>query len=306
MADQVKILSGGLSTELEAAGCLIQGDPLWSARLLKTNPQAIKNVHASFLKSGADVLSTATYQASIQGFQKHLGMTLEEAAELFNVAVRLAKEAADEFNMSSTGKKNVLIAGSVGPYGAHLHNGSEYTGSYVTDMTMEDLMNWHRVQMQCLVSAGIDLFALETIPSQKEGEALVKLLREFPNTKAWLSYSCQSTTSTSYGDNFEEAVKIAIGSDQLVAVGVNCCTSDIITPLLTSANKNQGLDAGWIVYPNSGEEWNHTLGWQGSKTTNLSGHVLEWVQLGAKWIGGCCRTTPSDIASIKQILQPDL
>lgn len=304
MAEQVTILSGGLSTELEAAGFLIQGDPLWSARLLHTNPQAIKTVHTNFLKSGADVLSTATYQATIEGFIRHLGLNFDEAANLFTVAVRQAQESAEAFTMQSPEKRNILIAGSVGPYGAFLHDGSEYTGNYVTDMSIQELKDWHRTQMKCLAAAGIDLFAFETIPSQKEAEALVQLLREFPNTKAWLSYSCQNMSMTSFGEKFNEAVSIAVGSDQLVAVGVNCCSPALVGPLLTSANQAQGQKTDWIVYPNSGEKWNHNLGWQGSNTDKaLSEYALEWVQLGARWIGGCCRTTPSDIASIRDILQ---
>lgn len=304
MAEQVTILSGGLSTELEAAGFLIQGDPLWSARLLHTNPQAIKTVHTNFLKSGADVLSTATYQATIEGFIRHLGLNFEEAANLFTVAVRQAQESAEAFTMQSPEKRNILIAGSVGPYGAFLHDGSEYTGNYVKDMSIQELKDWHRTQMKCLAAAGIDLFAFETIPSQKEAEALVQLLREFPNTKAWLSYSCQNMSMTSFGEKFDEAVSIAVGSDQLVAVGVNCCSPALVGPLLTSANQAQGQKIDWIVYPNSGEKWNHNLGWQGSNTDKaLSEYALEWVQLGARWIGGCCRTTPSDIASIRDILQ---
>lgn len=304
MAEQVTILSGGLSTELEAAGFLIQGDPLWSARLLHTNPQAIKTVHTNFLKSGADVLSTATYQATIEGFIRHLGLNFDEAANLFTVAVRQAQESAEAFTMQSPEKRKILIAGSVGPYGAFLHDGSEYTGNYVKDMSIQELKDWHRTQMKCLAAAGIDLFAFETIPSQKEAEALVQLLREFPNTKAWLSYSCQNMSMTSFGEKFDEAVSIAVGSDQLVAVGVNCCSPALVGPLLTSANQAQGQKIDWIVYPNSGEKWSHNLGWQGSNTDKaLSEYALEWVQLGARWIGGCCRTTPSDIASIRDILQ---
>lgn len=304
MAEQVTILSGGLSTELEAAGFLIQGDPLWSARLLHTNPQAIKTVHTNFLKSGADVLSTATYQATIEGFIRHLGLNFDEAANLFTVAVRQAQESAEAFTMQSPEKRKILIAGSVGPYGAFLHDGSEYTGNYVKDMSIQELKDWHRTQMKCLAAAGIDLFAFETIPSQKEAEALVQLLREFPNTKAWLSYSCQDMSMTSFGEKFDEAVSIAAGSDQLVAVGVNCCSPALVGPLLTSANQARGQKIDWIVYPNSGEKWNHNLGWQGSNTDKaLSEYALEWVQLGARWIGGCCRTTPSDIASIRDILQ---
>ncbi|KAM5181877.1 uncharacterized protein ACMZJ9_002293 [Mantella aurantiaca] len=305
MAERVRILSGGLSTELEAAGFLIQGDPLWSARLLHTNPQAIKDVHTSFLRSGSEVLSTATYQASIKGFVQHLGMNVDEAAELFKVAVSLAKEAAEEFNMQSSEKRNILIAGSVGPYGAFLHDGSEYTGSYVRDMSIEELKNWHRVQMQCLASAGVDLFAIETIPSQKEAEAVIQVLREFPNSKAWLSYSCQNMSCTSYGDKFEEAVKVSAATSQLVAIGANCCSPDIISSLLSSANKNCNLKIDWIVYPNSGEKWDGKLGWKGSNSgKHLSEHALEWCQLGARWIGGCCRTSPSGIESLQETLRP--
>ncbi|KAG8586483.1 hypothetical protein GDO81_005387 [Engystomops pustulosus] len=187
MAAELTILSGGLSTELEAAGFLIQGDPLWSARLLHTNPQAVKTVHTN----GANVLSTATYQASIEGFKQHLGLNFEEAANLFTVAVCQAKESSDAFIRQHAETRKMLIAGSIGPYGAFLHDGSEYTGSYVKDMSIEELKDWHRTQMQCLAAAGVDLFAFETIPSLKEAEALVQLLREFPNNKAWLSYSCQ-------------------------------------------------------------------------------------------------------------------
>ncbi|KAG8452083.1 hypothetical protein GDO86_004030 [Hymenochirus boettgeri] len=305
MVEVVKIMSGGLSTELETAGLTLQGDPLWSARLLHTNPQAIKEVHRSFLRSGAEVLTTATYQATIKGFQQHAGLNVEDAEECLHIGVRLAKEAADEFNWKSLDKRNILIAGSIGPYGAFLSNGSEYSGYYVKEMSTEDLKDWHRVQMQCLASAGIDFFALETIPSKKEAEALLEVLREFPNTKAWLSYSCQSTTSTSYGDPFEEAVKLAHKSHQIVAVGANCCSPFLISPLLTCANKNRKQENGWIVYPNSGEKWDQESGWHTCNNAEMfCVHAEEWVNLGATWIGGCCRTSPSAIANLRKILRP--
>ncbi|XP_029460393.1 homocysteine S-methyltransferase 1-like isoform X2 [Rhinatrema bivittatum] len=283
--EEVKILDGGLSTELEAAGFQIQGDPLWSARILHTNPKAIKDVHLRFLQSGADVITTATYQASVEGFSRHLGLKRAEAAELLRLAVSVAKEAAEEFSCQSSERKSILIAGSVGPYGAFLHDGSEYTGHYVDTMSLEELKAWHRQQIQCLESAGIDLIAMETIPSQKEAEALVDLLREFPNIKAWLSYSCQDGQCTSHGEKFEEALRVAAKSDQLVAVGVNCCPPSFVSPLLTSANKSRCLGIDWIVYPNSGEAWDPRDGWKGSSTEKpLAAWAPEWVHLGAKWI----------------------
>ncbi|XP_078514090.1 betaine-homocysteine S-methyltransferase-like isoform X3 [Lissotriton helveticus] len=283
MAD-VKILDGGLSSELDAGGFLIKEDPLWSARVLQTNPLAIKDVHLRFLRSGADVITTATYQASVVGFQKYLGMCVEDATELMCSGVKIAKEAADKFSSETSDKKRPLIAGSVGPYGAFLHDCSEYSGSYVDTMSVEELMAWHRPQLQCLESAGVDLFALETIPSQKEAEAFVALLREFPNTKAWLSFSCKDDLHIYHGEKFKDAINVATRTNQLVAVGVNCSPPTIISSLLTSANKNN-LDIQMIVYPNGGGTWDLNVGWSASILENtLASYAVEWADLGAKWI----------------------
>jgi S-methylmethionine-dependent homocysteine/selenocysteine methylase len=88
----------------------------------------------------------------------------------------------------------VLIAGSVGPYGSALHDGSEYTGSYMAHASPKEMADWHRPRIQALVEAGVDILAFETIPAQSEGEVLVELLKEFPEQKAWLSFSCKVCT----------------------------------------------------------------------------------------------------------------
>ncbi|XP_038673684.1 homocysteine S-methyltransferase YbgG isoform X1 [Scyliorhinus canicula] len=308
MADGKKmtILDGALATELEAAGMDLKEDALWSARILQTNPQAIKNVHASYLCSGADVITTATYQATVVGFVKHLCLQSEEAVLLIKSGVQLAKEAVDEFlsESKSSDREKPLVAGSIGPYGASLHDGSEYSGNYVEQMTKEELKAWHRPQLQALISAGVDLIAMETVPSLKEGEALVELLREFPNSKAWLSFSVKDEQYISHGERFDDAVKFALESDQLVAVGLNCCPPNLVSPLLRAANKNKGSERGWIVYPNSGEMWTSNAGWENKPVDNqLAKFAVEWKELGAKWIGGCCRTTPADIAELRDILK---
>lgn len=82
-----------------------------------------------------------------------------------------------------------LVVGSVGPYGASLHDGSEYTGSYAKTTTPELMKKWHIPRIQALIEGGVDLLALETIPCKVEAEMLVELLKEFPDMKAWLSFS---------------------------------------------------------------------------------------------------------------------
>lgn len=292
------ILDGGLATQLEAQGAKLQGDPLWSARLLQTDPQAIKDAHYSFLLSGADVITTATYQASISGFIKHLDVSSEGARELLMSGVHLAKETVNTFD---SGQRRVLVAGSVGPYGAFLHDGSEYTGAYAQEMSVEELKVWHRPHIDCLAAAGADLIAFETIPSIKEAEAMVELLREFPNCKAWLSFSCKDGKCISDGSLFTDAVQVSSRSTQLLAVGVNCCNPDVVEPLLDSARTLLRPDVSWVVYPNSGEEWDSERGWLTSRKTSAWTPDLshKWVKQGAALIGGCCRVGPTDIAEMR-------
>ncbi|KAK1796758.1 hypothetical protein P4O66_009773 [Electrophorus voltai] len=298
------ILDGGLATELEKRGFQIQEEPLWSATILHTNPKAIKDVHYGFLESGSDVITTATYQASIEGFLKHLGLKPEEAQQLLMSGVRLAKETATDFmsNCAVADRKVPLVAGSLGPYGAFLHDGSEYTGAYANQLSVEELKDWHRPQLHCLVAAGADLIAMETIPSLKEAEALVELLREFPDTKAWLAFSCKDAQCISDGNKFSEAVQVAGKSTQLVAVGVNCSPPALVKPLLESATSHKSANRSWVVYPNSGEAWDRTTGWKTVTRTSFTELSIEWKKQGALWIGGCCRVGPNDIADLKHHL----
>ncbi|XP_008336868.1 uncharacterized protein LOC103399977 [Cynoglossus semilaevis] len=301
------ILDGGLATELEAQGAVIQDDPLWSARLLQTNPQAISDAHYRFLLSGADVVTTATYQASVAGFVSHMDVNPEGARELLMSGVHLARESVRKFVSSShsTEQRGPFVAGSVGPYGAFLHNGSEYTGTYAEEMSVEDLKVWHRPQLECITAAGADLIAFETIPSLKEASALVELLREFPNSKGWLSFSCKDGTSISDGSLFTDAVRIANRSTQLVAVGVNCCSPALVEPLLNSAESLLSPNLSWVVYPNSGEEWDKKQGWQNSGKSQdfITDLCHTWVKQGASLICGCCRVTPDNISELRHHLK---
>uniref|UniRef100_H3D8E0 Zgc:172121 n=1 Tax=Tetraodon nigroviridis TaxID=99883 RepID=H3D8E0_TETNG len=301
MAETNNVKDGGLATDLEAQGVHLQGDPLWSARLLYTNPQAIRDAHCRFLLSGADVISTATYQASVEGFMDHLNVSSEGAKELIMSGVQLAKEAVERLK----GRRCPLVAGSLGPYGAFLHNGSEYTGDYAEKMSVQELKAWHRPQVECLAAAEADVLAFETIPSIKEAEALVELLKEFPNTKAWLSLSCKDVKRLSDGSLFRDAVQIANRSEQLIAVGVNCCPPELVEPLLDSARTLLSPEISWVVYPNSGESWDPEQGWCTSEAAlpallEMSG---TWVKQGAALIGGCCRISPAHVAKLRRHLK---
>jgi homocysteine S-methyltransferase len=120
-------IDGGLASELEARGHDLTG-ALWSARLLREDPAAIRDVHATYFAAGATVGISASYQASRSGFTRH-GLAAAEADRLLALSVDLVR-AGREIARAGGATHPMLVAASVGPYGATLHDGSEYRGHY--------------------------------------------------------------------------------------------------------------------------------------------------------------------------------
>lgn len=294
------VLDGGLASELEQLGMDLN-DPLWSAKVLLERPEAIADVHRTYLEAGADLVTTASYQASYPGLAKR-GLDELAIAQLLRKSVELAKAARDEFAHKAElqGRLKPLVAASVGPYGAYLADGSEYTGKYGVHAL--ELERFHRPRLEQLVAAGPDLLAIETLPLLAEAEVLIELLAEFPEQVAFLSYSCRDGAHISSGESFFEAVKLAANSPQIVAVGINCTAPQWITPLLELVQGETELP--FLVYPNRGEAWDPVAKcWiTGSASESLAKQVGHWHDLGAKLIGGCCRVRPHDIRSIREAL----
>ncbi|XP_076632669.1 betaine-homocysteine S-methyltransferase [Colletes latitarsis] len=308
---KVKVLDGGFSTQLAThVGDIIDGDPLWTARFLVTNPKAIISTHLDFLRAGADIIITNTYQASIDGFLKHMSMTEEESLNLFCKAVNYAKIAVNLYKKEIENKgdilnENPLIAGSIGPYGACLHDASEYTGKYCSTVSKQFLMDWHRPRISKLIDSGVDILAMETIPCKQEAEALLSLLKEFPNAKAWLSFSCRDDgKNIADGSNFQriaiQSYKMALPG-QILAVGVNCIAPRCASSLLKGINGHSKQEfIPLIVYPNSGEKYTIETGWmKKDEGDSLHQFINEWLDMGVRYIGGCCRTHAADIKKIR-------
>src|SRR6185312_3096315 len=176
------VLDGGLATELERRGCDISG-PLWSARVLHEAPEAIRQVHLDYLRAGADCISTASYQVSEMGYAE-LGRPREDAARALRRSVEIAEQAREEYRHESD--RSVLIAASLGPYGAALHNGAEFHGRY--EIGFDQLVAFHAERLDIIAGSAADLVALETIPSLDEARAILAALARFPQLRAWLSF----------------------------------------------------------------------------------------------------------------------
>jgi homocysteine S-methyltransferase len=295
------VLDGGLATELEAGGADLS-DALWSARLLLEDPAAIVRAHLAFFRAGAQVATTASYQATFDGFARR-GLDREAAAALMGRSVELAGEARTialaERDDEWDGERPLLVAASVGPYGAFLADGSEYRGRY--GLSVAALRDFHRARMAALLAAGPDLLAIETIPEIEEGEALAGLLAELGGT-GWLSFTCTDGARLRSGAPVEEAFALADGAVGVVAVGVNCTAPGFALQLVERASAVTGKPV--VVYPNSGEAWDPAgRRWIGTGEPVGAAAAKRWIAAGARLIGGCCRVTPAQIGEVAVALR---
>ena len=297
-ADEPILLDGGMSNQLEAQGADLS-DSLWSARLLADNPGQITAAHLAYYRAGARVATTASYQATFEGFAGR-GLTHDEAADLLRQSVELAiaARAAADAEDARAGQTQVrrFIAASVGPYGAMLADGSEYRGRY--GRTVAQLADFHRERLAILAATSSDVLACETIPEVEEAAAIAALLGETPGAAAWVSFSCRDGAHLNSGATIEEGVAAVDGKPGVVAVGVNCTPPEYLDELIARIRSATALPI--VVYPNSGEGWDAVARrWTGTGPGRVDAEaVRRWRSLGAGLIGGCCRVGPDQLAAL--------
>lgn len=280
MTEEVLLVDGGLSTQLERMGVDISG-PLWTARALVEDPSRVVAAHAAYVAAGADVITTASYQVSRHG----LGGDADAALA---ASVTAAREAGAP-----------VVAASIGPYGAVLHDGSEYRGGY--GLTRAQLAAFHAERIGPLVDAGPDCLAIETIPDGTEVEAIVDALAGL-EVPAWLSFSLRDPGHLADGTPIEIAVESALRLPSLMAIGVNCLPAADVLPALHAIARN--CDHPLVAYPNGGGAWDAATGaWSGEHATASLDEVCSWIATGASLVGGCCGTDASVIAAYAAALR---
>lgn len=287
LLEQVRVLDGGMASELEYLGANIDG-PLWSAHVLEDAPEKILAVHRAYIEAGADCILTASYQVSRRGYIE-IGLPPERADAALLRSVKLARQAAAEFPT-----RRVVVAASLGPHGAALHNGAEYHGNYTC--TFAELVEFHRARIHVLAAAHVaDLLAFETLPSLEEAQAIGQAIAAWPNLAAWFSFTCRDGHRVAHGESLRQCAAYAATLPQTIAIGVNCTHPSLIVDLIGELKAASTLPV--VVYPNSGEGWDaEARCWTGSNDPSAYGAMASaWFAAGAQIVGGCCRTRPAHI-----------
>jgi len=289
--DPFTVIDGGLSTALELLGADISG-PLWTAQTVIEDPALLERAHRSFVEAGANIIATASYQCGTKQFES-IGLSAKEARDALASTTTIARRAVEG--------TSVAVAASVGPFGASLANGSEYNGRYGVEWRVVE--DYHREKLAILVDSGADLTAIETIPLADEALLIAEILEELGAPPAWFSFGFADETHTYGSDAVDKAVLSIAGYADLVAIGMNCTHPRYVDSLLVSMSE---LVSGipLIVYPNHGREWDAVARcWIGdSMSISAAETVKRWVDLGARFIGGCCGIGPEDIAHLVNLV----
>mgnify|MGYP000851516192 FL=1 len=224
------------------------------------------------------------------------GFSKEEAAALIQKSIQLAQEARDLYLAEREGNGRVpFVAASVGPYGAYLADGSEYRGDYGID---EDaLVAFHAERLALLAEEKPDLLACETLPCLVEARAIVRALREREiRIPAWFSFSCRDAAHISDGMEIAVCARWLDTVPEAAAIGLNCTAPQYVESLIGEIRRETTKPI--VVYPNSGETYDASdKSWHGA-AEDFGTIARRWRTAGARLIGGCCRTTPREIADI--------
>ena len=285
--EPVVVIDGGLSTALEILGADVSG-PLWTAQTIVDNPALLERAHRSFVEAGSQIIATASYQCGQSQFES-CGLTPAQSRQALLDTTLIARRA-----VAGT---NTLVAASIGPFGACLADGSEYTGRY--DVEWSEVEDYHRHKLNILVDSGADLVAVETIPLADEARLIAEILQECGSPPAWFSFGFADSAVTYGGNTVSQAVASVVDYDNLVGVGINCTRPVYVEGLLLAMGQLAPATA-FVVYPNHGRAWD-AIGrcWIGSgESIPSTAELTRWVQLGAKFIGGCCGVGPDQIAEL--------
>ena len=283
------LLDGGLATTLEAMGHDLR-DPLWSAKLLFEDPEAIVSAHRTFADAGAEVLTTASYQASLPGLRAR-GFDEVAAAELLTLSTSLARRAV--------AGRPIWVAASAGPYGAFLADGSEYRGDYGVDL--KTLVEFHRGRLPALASA--DVIAFETVPCRLEAEAIAQACDVLPPEQpVWVSFSARDDAYACSGEAIELCVASVLANPRVAAVGINCTAPEHVQGLLRRIGAITDLPL--VAYPNAGRRYDDGA-WHGNPIDPaVFGQLTRsWIAEGARLIGGCCQIGCSHLQAAHEALQ---
>ena len=260
--------------------------------LVITKPDVIKNIHKQYIEAGSDIIETNTF-GSLNIVLGEYGLE-DKDIEMNVAAVNVAKDAIEEYRRETNDKRNIYIAGALGPTSKSI--------SVTGGVTFDELINSYYRAVSGLLEGGIDLLLFETIQDTRNLKAAYigakKAFDEKYDVPIMLSFTIESTGTTLAGQNVE-AFYYATKHIKPLSIGLNCATGPEFMADFLNRLSNIATDTFISAYPNAGLPNEDGIY---NETPETLSEKIE-VFLENKYIniiGGCCGTTPQHIAKIKE------
>jgi methionine synthase I (cobalamin-dependent)/5,10-methylenetetrahydrofolate reductase len=278
--DAIWVFDGAMGTMLYAKGVYINRS---YDELNLTNPDLVREVHSEYVRAGADIIETNTFGATVPHLQQY---GLEGKLREINIsAAQLAREAA---------ANRSYVAGAIGPLGLRI----EPYGP----TSFDEAKQFFKEQAAALLDGGVDLFVLETFSDISEMRQAIRAVREICDLPIVAQMTILTDGNTSYGTTPEQ---FTVRLDEWGAdvIGLNCGVGPAI--VLTAIEKMGRVTSRKLsAQPNAGLPRDV----QGRQFYMCSPDYMakfakRLIQAGAKFIGGCCGTTPAHIKMISDAVR---
>ena len=274
-SDGVYVFDGAVGTRFYDKGIYINRS---YDELNLTSPDLVREVHAEYVKAGADIIETNTFGATRHRLQQY---SLENKLREINIAgVKLAREAAGE---------NVFVAGAIGPLDLRIEPYGPTSFDEAKKMFAE--------QVAALLEGDVDLFVLETFSDLSEIKQAIKAIKELCDLPIFAQMTIQTDGKTVFGAT-PEIITQRLEEYGADVIGLNCGVGP--THILTALEKMRSVSSKKLAaQPNAGLP-RDVQGRQFYMCSPeyMSKFAKRFIKAGATFIGGCCGTTPQHIKLI--------
>lgn len=280
--------------------------------LCLTQPDIIRGIHLEYLKAGADIIETNTFNAQRVSLADY-GM--EALAYEINVAAaRLAKEAVQEF-IKSTGQTSPpspkFVAGAIGPMNKTLSLSPDVNNPGFRALTFDEAVEAYYEQVKGLAEGGVDLLLIETIFDTLNAKAAIFAIKKYfrDTKKGELPIMISGTITDASGRTLSgqtlEAFYTSVMHAKPLSIGLNCALgAKEMRPYIEELSSLAACYTS--AYPNAGLP--NAMGEYDEHPADTAHFIEEWAREGfVNIVGGCCGTTPDHIKHMAEhvkTLQP--
>lgn len=268
-----------------------------------TKPEVIKEIHKSFLKAGADIIETNSFNSTSIS-QEDYG-TENLVYDLNYNAAKIAREVADEFTKNNPNRPR-FVAGSIGPTNKTASLSPHVENPGYRNVTFDSLVNAYKEQISALIDGGVDCLLIETVfDALNCRAAIVAANKVYEEKQVVLPIMISGTLTDKSGRTLSgqllDAFAQSVRNENVISIGLNCSFggADMIPFIKQLAHTE---DVYISCYPNAGLP--NVLGEYDELPKMTAGYIRELaLEKDVNIVGGCCGTTPDHIKAIAEAVE---